>query len=392
MRQRVSIAKAPKYDYKERRELLRKWRRNLDARIATKDSNYDNRTPEQLSAYLRKLPALAKDLHDKKTACGWGPKLRELILGTRDVGSPLSLLGGFEDTIVRNSYSYIGHEFSENVTLTIPSHLVGNTHVGKISRYTHGRDHPRCYERDFLDDLPRTSRFNPTGEGQPKDGFVAFATCGSIVFPEPADRNVNMLPFIFGDEASLPDNLKCFYNCIEECPYPKEYIGEVGYLTVHESYVEAGAAQRREGLHIEAPSSFPGAAFTPGVEHRWGMGIFYGPDMFEGGIYMASSVDDTSEVWDALVHKDVPGIVDRHGGCEHLRSLIGPGTKLRKNELIWMTDCTPHQALLQEKSGVRQFFRVVTPSISHWFAAHSTPNPLVPLPENVIVVETNKFA
>eukprot|EP00957_Ditylum_brightwellii_P075342 5724983-Ditylum_brightwellii.AAC.1 len=201
-----------------------------------------------------------------------------------------------------------------------------------------------------------------------------------------------MLPFIFGDKSSLPSSVQCYYDCIEKCPYPKDYIGKVGYLTVHESYVEAGASQRREGLHVEAPGSFPGAAFTPGIEHSWGMGLFFGPDTYEGGIYMASSRKNTSEVWDALVQKDVPGIVDKHGGCENLRFLIGPGTKLKSNQLIWMTDCTPHQAIPQEKSGIRQFFRVVTPNISHWFAAHSTPNPLVPLPENVILVESNKFS
>ena len=106
---------------------------------------------------------------------------------------------------------------------------------------------------------------------------------------------------------------------------------------------------------------------------------------------MASTVANTSEVWDALVDKSVKGIVDRHGGCEHLRPLLGQSKKLEANELIWMTDCTPHEALPQTESGYRQFFRVVTSRISHWFADHSTPNPLVPLPSNVVLVRGNKF-
>ena len=60
-------------------------------------------------------------------------------------------------------------------------------------------------------------------------------------------------------------------------------------------------------------------------------------------------------------------------------------------ELIWMTDMTAHEALPQKESGFRQFFRVVTPSVSHWFADHSTKNPKVPLPSNVKVVHGNKF-
>mmetsp|Transcript_10637 Transcript_10637/g.14360 ORF Transcript_10637/g.14360 Transcript_10637/m.14360 type:complete len:386 (+) Transcript_10637:81-1238(+) len=385
MPKRWSITESSKYSYKDRRILLQEWRSSVNKRV-----HNEEKTITAVPDHLCQLPALANNVYDDRTAHGWGPKLREIIAGTRDHESPLSIIRGCEDTLVRNIHSYIAHEYAKNVTLTIPAQYVGYMHIRKIGRYTHGRENTSYY--DILDDLPKTSRFEPSGDGQPKQGFVAFATCGSISFPKPADRNVNMLPFIFGDRSSLPSSVQCYYDCIEKCPYPEDYIGKVGYLTVHESYVEAGASQRREGLHIEAPGSFPGAAFTPGMEHSWGMGVFFGPDMYEGGIYMASCRENTSEVWDALVHKDVPGIVDKHGGCEHLRPLIGPGTMLKSNQLIWMTDCTPHQAIPQEESGIRQFFRVVTPNISHWFAAHSTPNPLVPLPENVIVVESNKFS
>jgi hypothetical protein len=119
--------------------------------------------------------------------------------------------------------------------------------------------------------------------------------------------------------------------------------------------------------------------------------MFMGPDEFNGGIYMASSVANTSQVFDALVDKNKEGIVDQHGSCEHLRRIIGPGTKLKAGELVWFTDRTPHEALPQKQSGHRTFFRVVTPRISHWFAEHNTPNPLVSLPEDVVVVRGNKF-
>jgi hypothetical protein len=198
-----------------------------------------------------------------------------------------------------------------------------------------------------------------------------------------------MMPFIFGDKESLPDNLRCYFPLIEQCPYMADEIGKVGFLTVHESYVVAGESQRRSGLHIEAPGTQ--SSFHPGIEHAWGIGHFYGPDRYDGGIFFASSVANTSMVWNALVDKNVPGIVDKHGSCEHLRSIIGEGTKLDAGELIWMTDCTPHEALLQTESGYRQFFRVVTSSVSHWFAAHSTNNPKVPLPPNIVVVQSNKF-
>ena len=75
-----------------------------------------------------------------------------------------------------------------------------------------------------------------------------------------------------------------------------------------------------------------------------------------------------------------------------MRGLIDNGVPLDAGELIWMTDSTPHEALPQEESGYRQFFRVVTPNVSLWFSEHSTVNPKVPLPSSVTVVRGNKFA
>jgi len=172
-------------------------------------------------------------------------------------------------------------------------------------------------------------------------------------------------------------------------------IGVCLKLAIPLDFPKANSAQRREGLHIESPGSFQGddnSAFTPGDEHHWGCGHFYEPDKFEGGIFMASNISKTSQVFDALVDKSAPNICDKHGGCEHLRKLlVGTGVKLDANELIWMTDCTPHESLAQEESGYRQFFRVVTSRVSHWFAQHSTPNCLVTLPDSVYVVDSNKF-
>ena len=49
--------------------------------------------------------------------------------------------------------------------------------------------------------------------------------------------------------------------------------------------------------------------------------------------------------------------MDKHGGCESLRRYVGPGTKLMAGELVWMTDRTPHEALVQSvTSGAERFF------------------------------------
>ena len=335
---------------------------------------------------LGRLPLTADEFHELRPS-GWEAIL--LLLGSSDPQSPLGRLVDHKNTIVREIYSYFFHPWAKHVRLTIPAPLVGNTCGSTRLTFVGGRKGWKNQARRIMEeDVPSTS--------QGQDGFVSFAKVGQVVFPEPADRNVNMMPFLLGDKSSLPEELQCYHEIIEQCPYFCEEIGKVAYLTVQESFVDAQETQRRPGLHIESPGVFSDsdsdvASFTPGVEHPWGMGVFFGPDRYEGGIYIASSVSNTTQLYDALVDASVPGIVDRWGGCEHLRALVGPGTPLEAGELVWMTDRTPHEALAQPETGHRQFFRLVMPYVSHWFADHSTPNPKVPLPEHVKVVRGNKF-
>ena len=66
-------------------------------------------------------------------------------------------------------------------------------------------------------------------------------------------------------------------------------------------------------------------------------------------------------------------------------------TKLLENELVWLTDETAHESLLLHETQYRQFFRFVGPYVSHWYADHSTANPLCPVPDDVVIVRGNKF-
>mmetsp|Transcript_39779 Transcript_39779/g.83636 ORF Transcript_39779/g.83636 Transcript_39779/m.83636 type:complete len:388 (-) Transcript_39779:465-1628(-) len=339
---------------------------------------------------LEALPATAEEiLQDKLEKYGWEGSLGVLFAGTRDPQSPLAALREHETTIVKEIYSYITNRWAGHVKNTIPAAFVGRVR-DQIYQFSDRRG--RGFSMRLVVDDSRIA------SGGFDDGFVSFARCGRVEFPEPAERNVNMMPFILGDKDSLPSHLQCYFPLIEQCPTMKSGKGKVAYLTVHESHVNAGKAQRREGLHIESPGTFSGntntSSFAPAEETLgWGRGLFSlrGSDTYEGGIFMASSMGNTTEVWDALIDNRMTGIVDRHGGCEHLRALIGEGTKLDAGELIWMTDCTPHEALSQKENGYRQFFRVVTPGITHWYADHSTENPKVSLPPCVTVVRGNKF-
>ena len=140
------------------------------------------------------------------------------------------------------------------------------------------------------------------------------------------------------------------------------------------------------------------------------------------GIYMASNTPDSTSVYDALicieplpVHRtDLPdGVTDddigsglgavcgqarrinvnAHGDIEHLReTLAGRETHLLPDAMYWMTDRTPHESLPLQAGTVRQYFRLVTSKVSLWYAEHSTANPKVPLPEDVKLIEGNKFS
>jgi hypothetical protein len=377
------------------------WRDAISIRTSCQDAQEEQEQEQQVATNatttngtrtttafppINRLPILASDYfeNNQNISFGWTPKLKTLLEGVSDNTSPFHNLAGFEDSILRKIYSYISYEYVSNVKLTLPAKNTGRLYNSQLCRFeTRQGEYNNYNEADDLsmDELD----------------FVSFAICGTIrQFPTPKDRNVNMMPFVLGKKESLPEYLQCYYDCIQQCPIEKEEKGNVCYLTVHESFVHSQTSQRRQGLHIETPglacsSSSSTASFLPGTEHHWGGGHFYSPDVYKGGIYFASNVSNTSVVYNALVDKNVPGIVDKHGNCEHLRQVIGPGTNLEAGQLVWMTDRTPHEAISQEEDGYRQFFRVVTSNVSHWFEQHSTPNPNVKLPDHVIVVSENKF-
>jgi len=238
-----------------------------------------------------------------------------------------------------------------------------------------------------------------------------------VSFPAPAGRYCNMMPirlpkirdYIFQREEtldwmrSIPEEFKPYIPLIQACPLTAEDEGQIGYLTVDERTVTTNESQRRGGLHAESPGLLRvapggggswGAPPNPGaLTFFWGGG-HYSSDgercVYEGGVYMASTVTSSCRVWNAQVAAAAMGEL---GDLEHVRVLLGPGTCLKKNELVWMTDTTPHESLPLAAGTPRQYFRLVTSNVTAWYADHSTPNPLgVVPPEHVTVLHGSKFA
>lgn len=264
--------------------------------------------------------------------------------------------------------------------------------------------------------------------------------------PKIRELNITMMPFIVGDKDSLPKHVHRYYEgVIQKCPVSSTEVGKIGYLTIREGLVRTEQTISAPNLHIESSSlrrtqkkiagrdnlapihstkasgttstsrktesimksvdaslllpqlaaddinESEGGSFKAAWEHPWGRGTFYTPDEYEGGLYMASNMNDRFQVWDALIDP-TEGVVEEHSGsAEHIRPFLGKSTILKKNELVWLSDRTPHEALPLKEDGFRQFFQLVTSNVTIWYEDYYTPNPLVPLPDHVTVVKGKKY-
>lgn len=220
------------------------------------------------------------------------------------------------------------------------------------------------------------------------DGWLEYDSCriydADFAFPPPRDLNLNMMPFVLGHKGSLPAYCHAYWDLIRCCRHialaPED---QVCYLTVHESLVQEGP-QRRGGVHTESPGLLVADACE--IQACWG------GDGPMGGIFMMSTVSDSTAVWPVLIH-DHAQVVGEHGDLEHVRGLLGPRRLLQATELLWLTDRTPHESLPVAPGTYRQFFRLVMADVTVWYEDHSTSSPcgVEPGPTTAIL-SGNKFS
>jgi len=219
----------------------------------------------------------------------------------------------------------------------------------------------------------------------------AMVRLGAVQFPDPQDVNINMMPFIIGSMETIPEEYQQYWPMIQKCKCLQLQHGRVGYLTIHESPVQKGEAQRRPGLHVETHCVMRHGGSTR-VCHHWGLGQSADGINLGDGIYMASTVAHSTRMWDVKLESPAK-IVGHLGDVEHLRPLLGEGTPIDAGQLIWFTDTTPHESMPLPEGGYRQYFRLVSSSVSVWYEQHSTKNRLgiEPDPKQTQILTGDKF-
>lgn len=208
-------------------------------------------------------------------------------------------------------------------------------------------------------------------------------------FPDPDLSKtvaINMMPIVVEDLSTYTDDTLRYRDIIKVCSHVSGLNNKKCYLTIHESWVAPGLTQRRKGLHVESPRIGEGK----NEFYYWGQGECL-VDRPDGGIFMASNVTGSCEVYNVKIDTDAIGL---GGDIEHLRSALPKDSRklLKAGELVWITDRTPHSSLPVDHLVYRQFFRLVTSNISAWYSQHSTANPLgCEVGENILIINENKF-
>ena len=249
--------------------------------------------------------------------------LAQVLLGTVDASSPLRSLRG-NDLILKQIFVLVCEEYWQCCVEEIA--------VGPP--FTHPRSWTRELERCYFCTAAqqREGSAPKLGHGISPvwPGWLSYSVFGRermsgafvredsapVTFPARQGLYCNMLPFRFGEPESLPAEFRGYWGLIERCadhcrysPMMQDHMEEhdiepiignrVVYLTVDERTPEPGASQRRGGLHVESGGLSSGIDFDIGVVHAmdWGQGSMSDGGLPRGGIFMASTVADSTRIY-----------------------------------------------------------------------------------------------
>ena len=183
-----------------------------------------------------------------------------------------------------------------------------------------------------------------------------------IQFPPISGLRCHMMPFIQGDSSSLPEEYKSYSKIIDENYLEK---GEIGFLTIDESFVNAGESQRgynnagiNRNVHIEVGRVTPEMnCWGGGGSSCWGSSE--NPKTLladETMLLIANSIPDSCRIWNTIETSytkdgDLSAYIDKYPE--------DTGILLKSCDVAKISIFTPHESLSQKESGYRQFFRII---------------------------------
>lgn len=198
-------------------------------------------------------------------------------------------------------------------------------------------------------------------------------TTSKITFPEFSGLSCIMMKFIQGDSSSLPLEYQAYSDIIDSNYLEK---GEIGYLTIDESFVEAGSSQRGfnstgidRNVHIEVGRCSQGNRWGSGGNNWGGRATTLLDDSTM--VLIANSIDDTCRIWD-----NIEFAYTKDGDLSHIIDKYAPhtGRLLKSGEVARISIFTPHECIPQTQGSKRQFFRIVGRGVRGG-EPYFTPNP-----------------
>jgi hypothetical protein len=153
--------------------------------------------------------------------------------------------------------------------------------------------------------------------------------------------------------------------------------GDIGFLTIDESVVQAGKPHRgarakyERALHTEAGIDPTDGMYRWGTPH-WGKTTHVKLDR-EVKILLANNLDDSCAVWNT-VHEDTT--LDGDIGHAANQYPYVDATLMKAGEVHKIGILTPHESLPVKTDFKRQFLRIVSSGV-HGREPYFTQNPLV---------------
>lgn len=194
-----------------------------------------------------------------------------------------------------------------------------------------------------------------------------------VIFPEFSNTRIMMMPVVLGSKVGIPKHYQALVSRLYEA-VEIQHLGQTGYLTIDEQYLQPGETLRRTGLHVDG--------YYHGKCGAWGGGGAWG-SVGTGMLTVSSTPHCRAYL----------GVIDgepgSEGECSHL-TIPNEGTLFEANRIYWVDGACVHESLPVEKPIHRQFVRLSMPSNGPWFEGY-TKNPEGILPSGEILPARTAF-